>query len=257
MDKEAIYKRALEKHSPAGRVTKALDKVFNTSYAEGTNLILEYLKEFIGMEYGAKDMWMDNVVDCAELPRITFYIWYGIDIGNFSDAQYKRGTFITKDFNKMSECRSLDLAFYHTSSKKTTGHVAIIYDSQRIFQSGAATNKSLVNFSPIDWLPTRKTADCFMGVKRYLTDEQYNDVIVQKVQFTRILKRVIPWRRKDYMHGEDVREVQTKLKELGFFNGALGGNYGPITRAAVRAWQRSLGLPRTGVIDKSMWDRLV
>jgi hypothetical protein len=182
MDKQAIYTRALKHHSPKGRVIKALDKVFGATYPAGTNLVLEFLKEFIGMRYGHVDACMDKVTDCAELWRVTFYIWFGIDIGNYSDAEYKHGTFVTKIFKFLPACRPLDLVFYDTSSKKITGHVAGIFDTKRIFQSGAASNHSRVNFSPIFWLPKGKTSACFRGVKRYLTDEQYNSVIVGEVK---------------------------------------------------------------------------
>lgn len=47
-------------------------------------------------------------------------------------------------------------------------------------------------------------------------------------------------------HGNAVRELQSMLQQLGLYGGALGGNFGPLTDAAVRAFQRSNGLKVDG-----------
>jgi len=46
--------------------------------------------------------------------------------------------------------------------------------------------------------------------------------------------------------GEDVEALQQHLEELGYFSGAVDGKYGPVTRAAVRAFQRDFWLTRDG-----------
>lgn len=57
-----------------------------------------------------------------------------------------------------------------------------------------------------------------------------------------------------------VKWVQTRLQDQGFFAGAIGGNYGPITTAAVKYFQSThLGpdgafLPATGICDyRTIW----
>jgi cell wall-associated NlpC family hydrolase len=255
IDKDAILTRALKHHSPTGRVVKALKKVFNATYPEGTNLVLKFMEQFIGLKYGAKDMCMDNVVDCAEFPRITFYIWFGVDIGNFSDAQYKskRGATISENIADVYNARPLDLFFYNTSSKKITGHVAVKFDANRIIQSGAKEHNSKVGFSALTWNSSR-----FMCIRRFLSDEQYQSVIVGGVekeaetQYWRLLKnKGVP-----YLNGADVLHVQTKLKELGYFKGSLGGNYGPITEAAVREFQKVMKLKVDGIVGPKTWNAL-
>lgn len=258
LDKEAIIKRAEVYHSKTGPVVAAVKEVLGTTYPAGTNLILVFVQKFIGLKYGAKNMCMDKVVDCAELWRITFYIWFGMDIGSYSDAQYlnKNGTIVTDDFDTLPKCRPLDLVFYKTSSSKRSGHVAAIFDSARIFHSGASENGAKVNFSKITW--GKRYFTKAMYVKRFLSDEQYSSIIVggaiphvTEVTYTRMLKLKIP-----YMHGEDVLKVQTALKGFGYFKGALGGNYGPITRAAVKAYQKSRGLEVDGIVGPITWARL-
>ncbi len=59
---------------------------------------------------------------------------------------------------------------------------------------------------------------------------------------------VIPTRtlRKGYT-GDDVRSVQTKLKELGYYTGTVDGKYGSSTMEAVRAFQSRNGLSVDGL----------
>ena len=47
--------------------------------------------------------------------------------------------------------------------------------------------------------------------------------------------------------GQEVRNIQTKLKSLGFYSGAVDGIYGGATRNAVKAFQRSVGITADGV----------
>lgn len=47
--------------------------------------------------------------------------------------------------------------------------------------------------------------------------------------------------------GDEVRQVQQKLKELGFFNGAVDGIYGVKTQSAVRNYQKSVGITADGI----------
>jgi localization factor PodJL len=53
-----------------------------------------------------------------------------------------------------------------------------------------------------------------------------------------------------------VREAQDKLNYLGFDTGTPDGQMGPRTRSAIRAFQRSLGLPETGEVDRRLMDEL-
>jgi len=49
--------------------------------------------------------------------------------------------------------------------------------------------------------------------------------------------------------GEDVRLLQTRLKDLYYYKGPVSGNYLEVTRKAVRAVQEAYGLEATGVAD--------
>lgn len=47
--------------------------------------------------------------------------------------------------------------------------------------------------------------------------------------------------------GNEVRQIQTKLKQLGFYNGSIDGIYGNNTKKAVISFQKSRGLKADGI----------
>ena len=47
--------------------------------------------------------------------------------------------------------------------------------------------------------------------------------------------------------GDEVRQIQKKLKTLGYYNGAVDGLYGGKTQSAVKAFQKSCGITADGV----------
>lgn len=52
--------------------------------------------------------------------------------------------------------------------------------------------------------------------------------------------------------GEDVRQLEQNLRALGFFSGEPDPRFTWDTTVAIRAWQKSLGIERTGTLDRSM-----
>ncbi len=56
--------------------------------------------------------------------------------------------------------------------------------------------------------------------------------------------------------GENVKKVQRRLKELGFFDGPVSGNYMDQTIAAVQAFQLHNGLHVTDAMDEETWNML-
>jgi peptidoglycan hydrolase-like protein with peptidoglycan-binding domain len=57
--------------------------------------------------------------------------------------------------------------------------------------------------------------------------------------------------------GDRVRELQARLKQIGWFNADVTGNYGSTTTTAVAGFQTKRGIPSTGDVDQRTWDRLV
>jgi peptidoglycan hydrolase-like protein with peptidoglycan-binding domain len=57
--------------------------------------------------------------------------------------------------------------------------------------------------------------------------------------------------------GLKVRELQARLRQLGWFEGDVTDYYGTRTTTAVSGFQAKRGLPATGVLDERTWQRLV
>ena len=68
---------------------------------------------------------------------------------------------------------------------------------------------------------------------------------------------VIPSRtlRKGYT-GDDVKSVQSRLQDLGYYTGSLDGNYGSGTMAAVEAFQGRNGLKQDGIAGSGTFGKL-
>lgn len=56
--------------------------------------------------------------------------------------------------------------------------------------------------------------------------------------------------------GSAVKNMQARLKELGYFDGELGGNYLTKTTAAVKRFQAALGWEQTGVATAALQEKL-
>ncbi len=53
--------------------------------------------------------------------------------------------------------------------------------------------------------------------------------------------------------GEDVAALQRALKALGFYTATVDGDFGPITEAAVKAFQRQAGITVDGIVGPETW----
>ncbi|MEU9199346.1 peptidoglycan-binding protein [Streptomyces sp. NPDC048332] len=51
------------------------------------------------------------------------------------------------------------------------------------------------------------------------------------------------------LHGMDVKQFESNLSALGYSGFTVDDSYTELTAAAVRRWQKDLGLPRTGTVD--------
>ncbi|MFJ8664720.1 L,D-transpeptidase family protein [Streptomyces sp. NPDC093600] len=54
-----------------------------------------------------------------------------------------------------------------------------------------------------------------------------------------------------------VRELQARLRQVGYFDRAPTGFYGTMTAGAVKGFQKKRELPRTGSVDETTWQRLL
>jgi peptidoglycan hydrolase-like protein with peptidoglycan-binding domain len=56
--------------------------------------------------------------------------------------------------------------------------------------------------------------------------------------------------------GDQVRDLQARLKQIYWFNADVSGTYGDVTEAAVRGFQAKREIPVTGEVDRRTLDRL-
>ena len=56
--------------------------------------------------------------------------------------------------------------------------------------------------------------------------------------------------------GAEVKKLQKRLKQLGYFDGEIGGNYLDLTTAAVKRFQKQIGWKQTGVATVALQKKL-
>ena len=61
---------------------------------------------------------------------------------------------------------------------------------------------------------------------------------------------------KQGSRGEDVKTVQRKLKNWGYYSGSVDGIYGPATKKAVEYFQRKNGLTADGIVGRKTFGAL-
>ena len=53
-----------------------------------------------------------------------------------------------------------------------------------------------------------------------------------------------------------MRELQARLKQIGWFDQKVTGRYGTATTKSVRDFQAKRAIPETGEVDQRTWSRL-
>jgi peptidoglycan hydrolase-like protein with peptidoglycan-binding domain len=56
--------------------------------------------------------------------------------------------------------------------------------------------------------------------------------------------------------GDRVRDLQARLKQIGWFSGSVTGSYGSMTVSSVKGFQDKRAIPVTGEVDDRTWNRL-
>ena len=112
-------------------------------------------------------------------------------------------------------------------------------DLQELIQAGKILNSSDVASDTDTPAP---------NLANYLVDDNENSVSVPDVpvEYTKKLK--------SGSKGKLVKEMQTRLAELGYYEGPISGNFQKYTVRAVKAIQTQNGLESTGVVDETTWN---
>ena len=107
--------------------------------------------------------------------------------------------------------------------------------------------------------PKLLTFKNFDVIKKYNNSTSYAmgiTVLGEALRGNSVLKT--PWPRNDKpLSISNKKSMQAKLNALGFDVGGVDGQIGPNTRKAIRAWQKSQGLPADGYMEQRLYQRLI
>ncbi len=53
--------------------------------------------------------------------------------------------------------------------------------------------------------------------------------------------------------GQHIQYLQARLKEMGYYKGAVTGRFGPKTKYAVKKFQRDCNMQENGIVDQYFW----
>ena len=111
------------------------------------------------------------------------------------------------------------------------------------------TNAPTTNIGSIVTLPTNPGGVSSWTIPPISTIGQVTPVPVTALPYTATPSPTPQGSLKLGSTGEDVRQVQRKLKDLGFYKGSVDGDFGEATEAAVKAFQKANELTATGEAD--------
>ena len=112
-------------------------------------------------------------------------------------------------------------------------------------------------------LPSGASGPAFLALPNHFAVRTYNNSIAYALAVGLLADRFAgaaalrtPWPKETPLSLTDRLDAQTALIKLGFNPGAPDGAIGLMTRQALRAWQRSKGLPADGYLSVEMVARL-
>ena len=170
--KEEVLNRILKFNSPTGRTVKALNKVFSAEYPAGTNLVIEFVKEFKNLPYGDDGKRLDKKADCSQFWINVLYYWFGIDhLGSYTESLYKaKGKQVYKN---LADAPVLSVILYKLSSRNPHAtHAAGKVSETKIGDTRSKLAPFMIRSS--NWKTNKITR-----IVDFITDEQRQSVTVQ------------------------------------------------------------------------------
>lgn len=113
-------------------------------------------------------------------------------------------------------------------------------------------------------IPTGVRGPAFLLLPNFRAILRYNTALAYALTVAHLSDRLrgTPALARDWPRGdpfltvEERRDLQTRLTERGYAVGGIDGKVGPRTRAAIRAYQSSVGLPPDGYADAGLLERI-
>lgn len=198
----------------------------------------------------------DGSSDCSSAARLAIQRAAGISIGSNTVAQVNSKNTEWEEFVNGKRYPTVDLLpgdlLYFKGSDKSrpygVGHVEVVdEDTAYLWGHGSGTGPRRISLKA--YCNSRYNAGRgLIGVKRVVlpnevpsTPDKPSAPAKPSTLGKRLLKRKSPM-----MHGNDVRELQGLLFDLGYDCDGIDGKYGINTASAVRAFQHAVRLTKDG-----------
>lgn len=190
------------------------------------------------------------------VPNVEIFNSYGF---NWSDVK-NTDTDTLSSIPDVRVIKTVDsLAVYELVDGKRVG-----IESEDDFVSGGFSWDEIVvvDQTEMDFYPPKKDGESEV-LESPPSQEKYSSLLLQKIDEAKnILSKAAPVYPQQYkktttirslskgVSGEDVRVVQKKLQELGFFPASVfaNGNFGPTTESSVKKFQKANGIIQNGVV---------
>ncbi|WGT48214.1 L,D-transpeptidase family protein [Tessaracoccus lacteus] len=122
------------------------------------------------------------------------------------------------------------------------GDITSTFDEKtRLAVEGFQTKRGFNATGEVD----QETWDKLVDMTRQPTDDEMHNIL-----------RAGPALFSKGDSGDEVKEIQARLKQIAWFSGDITGNYGDVTVEAVKGFQRKREIPVTGEVDQRTLDRL-
>jgi hypothetical protein len=186
LDRFKLLSRAEEyvkKHPPdKGYTTEAMRAVCTAVYPEETNLMVQFALQFDGKEteedltewdsperrlpYGDSRS-LDKKSDCSSFVENVYDIFFGFDIGTWTEAIWKKYKNSQVPYLDMRPC---DLMLWNFKSGRNVSHVAMYIGDGRIIHTTSASNPLRVD-------KVTYASSSRVGCIRILNNDQYNSLL--------------------------------------------------------------------------------
>lgn len=261
LDKAALIKSAIaweKAHPPnTGYIEEVFRQVCGANLPNGTNLWVQIAAQFTGKEESGIDLvhWdepekrapysqdaklrltLDGKPDCSSFWYIMYMIFFKINIGTWTEAQYS--TLKSKSISWAKRRPGDHVLFnFKASEGRKASHAANVMGNNLIGHTTSPSN-------PFRFQEDTYSASNRVGVYRVLSDAQYNSLLITDFKSN---KPVILTKG---MSGSEIKTYQLKI-DAHLAKALKGTSYfGDNTVACVKLIQFLNGLPQTGSIDQA------
>jgi hypothetical protein len=186
LDRKKLLDHAEEyakKHTPnTGYTINAMRAVCTADYPDGTNLMVQFALQFDGKEteqdltewdsperrlpYGDSRS-LDKRSDCSSFVENVYDIFFGFDIGTWTEAIWKKYKNSQVAYKSLRPC---DLIFWNFKKDRNVSHVGMYIGGGKIIHTTSTSNPLRVD------KVTYASSDR-VGCVRILTNDQYNSLL--------------------------------------------------------------------------------